>query len=365
MLGEKAYDDLVDHIRNWIFGLPDAEELMPLIKMRFTQEEAWFLSRFPHWPATLEQLSQGYGIAPDKLSKMMEAMIRKGFIYRVEGRTAVRYSFTDPVFFFYRMPGWKGEANKWDVQISPLLNRYFSDHLGVDFRSYPTKGLRTIPIAATIKDTRQVMPYEDVLQFVDKQSSFAVTTCACRHRKNVDPDSISCKHESRNCLHFGSLAEYIVQNEMGTKILREQTLEILEAAADAGLIHGISNTTSDMDTICNCCPCCCVFLEPLKVVPSSTRGHQPSNYILEINRDTCQACGLCAERCPMDAIKLVEEVLAFDPEKCLGCGVCAHKCPTGSLSLKRREADQEYPRTMGDIGRRYLIERGRDLSKVR
>ncbi len=131
MTGKKAYEDLIAHARNWIFALPDADMLTSLIMMRFTEEEAQFLSKFPHWPTTLEDLSQSFELPPDRLSHIMAPMIRKGFIYRAEGRTAVRYSFADPVFFFCRMPGWKGEANKWDVEISPLLNQYFSGHLGV------------------------------------------------------------------------------------------------------------------------------------------------------------------------------------------------------------------------------------------
>ena len=365
MSDEKAYESLIDHIRNWIFGLPESEMLMPLMKMRFTLEEAQFLSKFPHWPTTLDELSGKFGIGPDKLLQVMDSMIRKGFIYRVSGKTAVRYSFADSIFFFYRMPGWRGETDEWNTKISPLLNQYYSDHLAVDFRGYPTKGLRTIPIGAVIEDSRQVMPFEDVVQILDKQRTFAVTTCACRHRKNMDPDSVSCKHESKNCLHFGLLADYIIQNDMGSKISKEQTLEILEAAAEAGLVHGISNTTSDMDTICNCCPCCCIFLEPLKIVPSATRGHQPSNYVLKTNPDTCLTCGLCVERCPMGALVIEEDELAFDSEKCLGCGVCAYKCPTNSLSLRRRDVEQEYPTTMGDIGRRYLAERGRDMAKIK
>jgi len=37
---EKAFQAFIDHTRNWLFDLPESEQLMPLLKLRFTSEEA-------------------------------------------------------------------------------------------------------------------------------------------------------------------------------------------------------------------------------------------------------------------------------------------------------------------------------------
>ena len=86
-------------------------------------------------------------------------------------------------------------------------------------------------------------------------------------------------------------------------------------------------------------------LERAKMDPPLPRGHQPSNYVLSISRETSQACGLCTQRCPVDALTLEGEDLHDNPERCLGCGVCVHGCPTQSLSLTRRANDQDFQRT--------------------
>ena len=238
---------------------------------------------------------------------------------------------------------------------------------------HSTKGLRAIPIARSIADTRQIMPYEDVLQFVEQEDYHTVSTCPCRHRHNLDPDLPTCKHETETCLHFGRLGRYIVKYDMGREITKKETLEILANAAEAGLVHGISNTREGMDTICNCCSCCCLFLENVNMPLPVPRGHQPSNYICITNSLTCKGCGLCVERCPMGALSLVHsettynkvgKVSELDSTRCIGCGVCVHKCPTQSLQLVRREEDQDYPRDMGEAARWMLKERGRDISKV-
>jgi NAD-dependent dihydropyrimidine dehydrogenase PreA subunit len=383
MSDREVYAALVEHLRNWIFDLPESGLLLPMLEMRFTPKEAEFLSRFPHMPTTMEQLTGIYGIPADELMAEMQAMMGKGFIYRVEGRTAVRYSLPDSLFVFYRMPGWKGEEDAWNRELAPLINRYYIDKYGADIMGYPTKGLRAIPIAHTVEDVKHVSPYEDVMAFLERQDYHSVSTCPCRHRHNLDPAFETCKHETENCLHFGRLGRYIVQNDMGREISPEETREILEAAAEAGLVHGISNTMEGMDTICNCCSCCCLFLEPVKSISQEQMGHQRSNYQLEQSPDNCKACGLCAKRCPMGALELKDregvpvvdesgeklkardrKEVVFQPDLCIGCGVCVYKCPTQSLGLVCRGTEEDIPQNMSDIGTRFLTERGCDFSKI-
>ncbi len=382
MSDRQAYTDLIEHVENWLFGVPNPEALMSILEYRFTPEEAGFLSKLPHMPHSLDQLSQKLGIPSDKLSEKMQPMIKKGMIYEVEGKSAVRYSFPDHLFFLMRMPGWLGQDDELNRKLFPKVNRYYINDFGADFIGYPTKGLRAIPIAQTVKDPRVVTPYEDVLGFVDQQDFHSVSACPCRHRHRMDPDVPDCEHEIRNCLHFGKLGRYIVKHGMGEEIRKEETFEIIDKAADAGLVHGLSNSLANPDTICNCCSCCCLFLEPVKMPAPMPRGHQPSNYKVEQNRETCVACGKCVKLCPMKALEFRDKPdapkpedgkklkpkdlkeIVYDPDRCIGCGVCAHKCPTQSLSLKRMDEEQDYPQSMGDAGRRMMTERGRDFSKV-
>lgn len=183
-----------------------------------------------------------------------------------------------------------------------------------------------------------------------------------------------------NCLHFGSLGRYMLKHGMGKEISKQQTLEILKNAADAGLVHGISNYKTKIDTVCNCCSCCCLFLEQAAVMPAIIRGHQRSNYVVVHDDETCRSCGLCEKRCPVEAIKIKEfglssetmnktsyakKVFEYDQEKCIGCGVCAHKCPSQSRKLQRRsETGEDIPETRAEAGSRMLKERNRDFSKI-
>jgi formate hydrogenlyase subunit 6/NADH:ubiquinone oxidoreductase subunit I len=280
------------------------------------------------------------------------------------------YALNEPWFMFYRSPYWAGKTDDKTRNFAKFANRYFYS-IGKKWGEHPTMRLRAIPIQRTIQDTRQIRPYENVAEFVQGEDYICVGHCPCRHMKNVDPDAPSCKHETRNCLHFGRLARYMVKQGMGQEIGQEETMEILLNAADAGLVHGISNTKTGIDSICNCCSCCCVFMQSAHVL--GLRGHQQSNYILDIRAETCKGCGLCVKRCPMKTLHLEDspkadnetgKIAVLDPHRCIGCGVCAHKCPSQSLRLVARKEEQDFPVDVRELNERQARERRKNLNTL-
>ena len=230
--------------------------------------------------------------------------------------------------------------------------------------SHTNKGLRTIPINKSVEDSQSVMPFEDVAAIIESSRVASVSTCSCRHRKNLDPDEESCKHETRTCLHFDLLGRYLIQNGIAEEISKQEAFEIAQNCADEGLVHGVSNTMEGIDTICNCCSCCCAFIETKLVLPETMiKGHQQSNYIAYVDHMKCKKCGLCTRRCPMKALSLIEKdnhekKILFSAERCIGCGVCAHKCPTGAVRLQRREKDEHYPANQIELVQTMLRDQG-------
>ena len=53
-----------------------------------------------------------------------------------------------------------------------------------------------------------------------------------------------------------------------------------------------------------------------------------------VDKEKCNACGLCATYCP-DAV--INDDLEIDLNYCKGCGICANECPKKAIEMVREE----------------------------
>jgi NAD-dependent dihydropyrimidine dehydrogenase PreA subunit len=54
-----------------------------------------------------------------------------------------------------------------------------------------------------------------------------------------------------------------------------------------------------------------------------------------INLDLCTTCGLCIERCPTQAVEMIDErPVIVRPEDCAYCGLCEEMCPAEAIALE-------------------------------
>jgi electron transport complex protein RnfB len=364
MSEDESYARFIAWLDKAWFHLPASEHLFPTFEAFFTPDEAELLTGFPFMPTELKDLAPIKGRDPRELQASLDGLARRGAVWRMERSGRIYYNLNDAFFIFFRGPYYAIHPDQAAKAMAPPLNRYFHDGLMDQLAPAHTKALRAIPINKTIEDPRRILPYEDVMGVVESQDFFAVSKCACRQRKRVDPDAAACKHPEEVCLHFKDLAHYLVDNGLAREITKEEAKEILDVAADAGLVHAVSNRQQGADTICNCCKCSCAFFESYHVLKQD-KSHDFSNYRVKINRATCKACGLCVERCPVRALRLDPcpleantrgEAATLDADRCLGCGVCVHKCPTKSLILVRREEIHHPPEDMREWMKRWIID---------
>ena len=58
--------------------------------------------------------------------------------------------------------------------------------------------------------------------------------------------------------------------------------------------------------------------------------------MLKIDKEKCNACGLCQQSCPFGAIAIVGDCAQAD-EKCTLCGACVNVCPQSALAIERKQ----------------------------
>jgi NAD-dependent dihydropyrimidine dehydrogenase PreA subunit len=363
---KSVYEDFIAWMKRSWYGLPDSNELLPAVKARYSEDEAALLTGMPFSPKNVRELAAEKGMAPAELAGALDAMAQKGLVFRMKRGEELFYGLNDAFLVFLRSSFWPGRMDEDSRRVAPRVNAYFPTGLFDPYEGVRTRGLRAIPVETSldIEVGKKILPYEDVAKVLEGQSEFCVAVCPCRHRKNLDPAAPDCKYSTENCLHFGTLARYMVENGLGRSITIQEARDILKQAAEEGLVHGISNWLSGVDTICNCCKCCCMWFESFHVLRHA-KSMDASNFIVSVKAETCKACGLCLKRCPMEALSLQESPQAknkkgrasvLEADRCIGCGVCAYKCPTGSLALVRRGTETAPPQDPRDYVNRFLTE---------
>ena len=355
------YDQLADYLNAMPVGAPKTAELMEILKIVYTEEEAELAVKLPFLPMTLDALADRTGMDEAKLESMLKSMVKKGIVFEELGADEPLYRLLPTVVGFSETPFWGGHRTPEAEKLAPLWLKYARDAFYHEVGGLSDTPLtRVIPVQESIADDRKVTTYEKLAEKVKETSYQAVAHCPCRLMRKYS-DEAPCDHSTENCLHFGSLGRYIVANGMGREITVDETMDILKRSNEEGLVHITGNHKDEIDTICNCCSDACIFLTGL-MVQGEKNMFARSNFVSIINQETCAECGTCAERCPVDAITQDDGPAEIDAQKCIGCGVCYPTCPSESITLAARpDAEQTAILPQGELVMKVMNDKGREF----
>ncbi len=236
------------------------------------------------------------------------------------------------------------EMTKWPVVGRMMERALFNGHQTGDALFYLPKD--RVIIQQRVDDQENVVvPSEVVAHFIKEASHiFLMNYCICREAAN-------CQNYDHDigCIFLGE-AVLDINPKLGRLVDQETALAHLERARKAGLVHligrdkidavwmGVKPSTKLM-TICNCCPCCCLFRFLPNLAPKLQKKIERMPGVrVEVTED-CIGCGKCTEDiCFIDAIHL-EDGKAVISEDCRGCGNCAEICPEGAIKVIIEQED--------------------------
>ena len=216
----------------------------------------------------------------------------------------------------------------------------------VDFIFFRGDEMVYLPMDKTIQINQQletedsvILPSQVVEYFINQASHhWIMDSCICRQGDD-------CQHYPHDlgCIFLGEPVTQI-NSHLGRLVSREEALEHARKCREAGLVHTIGRNRLDaiwlgagpsdrLMTICNCCPCCCLWglVTDLDPVIAGKIVKMPG---VEIQvTDNCSGCGLCVNgQCSADAIHLDNGKAVINLE-CRVCGRCAEICPEQAIRI--------------------------------
>ena len=102
MSEQEIYQRFMDWLKQTWWGLPKADELVPLVMTTYTPEEASLLTGMPFSGRNLEELAELKQMGPAELRQRLDALAKKGLVFRTVKGDTVRYSLNDSLFVNYR-----------------------------------------------------------------------------------------------------------------------------------------------------------------------------------------------------------------------------------------------------------------------
>ena len=321
----------LDALPNRFPAADDGSDLRLLMKL-FTVEEAGLAADLLPDFETPAEIAARLGRDARETTDRLKEMARKGLIEMGktnQGRPGFRM-MPFVVGIYEELVG------RIDAELAALFEAYFHSAFRQVLEVQPALH-RVIPVGESIPNSMEVLPFESVTGLVDRMQAWGVLDCICRKQKALIGEP--CGHPVDVCMAFSTTQGAFDGGSLVRALDREGALRTLRRAADAGLVHTVSNNQNDVWYICSCCTCSCGILRGMADLGLANVVAR-SAFVNTVDEARCMGCGDCLEACMFGALE-VDGCARVLGTRCVGCGVCVSACPEGALGLVRREnADQ-------------------------
>lgn len=334
---EEIYSLLAERLDEIPNGFPKTRsgvELKILAKL-FSVPQAKLAAGMSIELQSIPSIAEKNDLQEQEAKTMLLGMVKKGLIeMKREPGVGFTFKLIPFVVGFYER-----QNAKIDKEFAELFEAYYKEAFHKVMTINPSVH-RIIPVEKTIPVNIDVMPYEKASTYLDDASAFGVLDCICRVQQKLIGKG--CDHPVENCLVFSRKPGTFERTEDIRAISKEEALEILEEAKEAGLVHSTNNAQADVWYICNCCTCSCGVLRGF-AEKGSLDAVAGSDFYASVDEDLCTSCEDCLERCQFNALYMGPESLVVDRKFCFGCGLCIGSCPSGALSLLQKSDGELTP----------------------
>ena len=335
MENQDIYRALADHLDSFPQGFPatmSGKEL-ELLAYLFTPDEAQFALNLNQFFQPLPEIATAAGLDIADCQGWMKSMVAKGLLNMRRGTSGIEINLPPFIVGFY-----ENQVFRIDETFAQLFEDYYRE-VQSEMLSVQPQFHRVIPVHESINTEIEILPEEDVTVILSSKQAWAVMDCICRKQQALLDQP--CDHPLKVCLAMSNTPGAFDRVPQMDALDLASALEVLDMAAQSGLVHTISNRKSDISYVCNCCTCGCGLLRGIAEAHMANVVAR-SSYFAVVDEDLCIGCGECEMGCQFDAITM-DAYAIIDRVACVGCGVCARVCPETAISLVRRDPEEIKP----------------------
>jgi len=352
---QDVYLRLAKHLENLVMGYPYSQSLIDLLKEMYSPAEAQVALAIPNDLAPLEvvvadTIASRSDLPASAVIEALESLAARNLLYTRttasgdKGYALLQVGYGIPQTFF-----WGGQNDDRAQRMARLVLNYFTVPTTQKvYGGVTTKTYKYAPANLSLDIGMQgVMPHEQMEPIVRGATTIAVAHCPCRMSAKILGRS-DCRHCLEVCIKYDEMAEFVIAKGLARQISPDEALHILADSEKEGMVHMVDNAQGQIKHTCNCCGHYCwnVGIIRRRKIPRDML--MAVYFIRETDLAECIGCGACADICPVDAVRMVDDRPEVDQNWCIGCGVCAVSCPAEVISIKRR-LERQGPESFADL----------------
>ncbi|MBM4341476.1 MAG: (Fe-S)-binding protein [Deltaproteobacteria bacterium] len=340
-------------------GLPEHTSLYEILSILYTEKEAEIGAKFPLGLVTIEDLQKVTGIETGELETILKGMLKKGLVMSSVKDGKVRYLLSPGMVGFFEFTFMRTNESLPMKRLAELMHTYRNtpEFIKELFPPGISRGRAYVYNNNLPKVRSEIFRFDEAAEQIKMAGRGSLTKCYCRHETWHLGKNCSAPIDDI-CMSLGIASDFLVEQGFARRASVDELLGALKKAEDHGLVHIGDNVQDQTTFICNCCGCCCGFLEGINK-HHMKHALTTTNYIARLDQESCNGCEICADHCQIKAIKMEGDYPVVNEESCIGCGVCANFCPTEAMKMKEREKRVIPPKTYKELMARLMQEKGR------
>jgi len=318
-------------------GLPEHASIYEILSILFTEKEAEVGAGFPLGVVTIEELQKAVGGEKDDLEGVLKGMMKKGLVVTNKKDGQIRYLLSAAFVGFFEFTFMRANESLPLKRLAELMHSYRNTPEFIqEFFSPGTSRGRTYVYNDNLPKVKsEILRFDEAVEQIKMAGRGSLTKCYCRHEAWHLGKNCSAPIDDI-CMTLGKASDFVVEQGFARRASAGGLLDVLKKAEDYGLVHIGDNVLKETTFICNCCGCCCGFLNGI------TQQHlkhavTTTNFIARLTEQECNGCEVCVDHCQIKAIRMEGDYPVVDEEFCLGCGVCVHFCPSNAMKMEERE----------------------------